>query len=202
MDRKLTEKVKKYAKELGADIVGISNVERFKNAPLRMSPKGLLPCAKSVIVCGIHHLDASVEIGGEPTPHDMGPYASQSSVMNPKLDDISFLIAKFLENNGYKTLPIVSSNIWRYKGYKDLNVHFAPDIAHRYAAVCAGLGEIGWSGLFLHPEFGPRVRLVTIITEAELIPDCMYNGKPLCDRCMECVKNCPTDAFRKEVKNK
>ncbi len=200
MNKKLTENVKNMQKKLGADFVGIANVERFKNAPLRMSPKGLLPEAKSVIVCGIHHLDASVELGGEPTPHNMGPYGSQSSVMNPKLDDISFLIARFLEDKGYKTLPIVSSNIWRYKGYKDLKVHFAPDIAHRYAAAAAGLGEIGWSGLFLHPEFGPRVRLVTIITEAELEPDPMYDGEKLCDRCMECVKNCPVDAFRKEVK--
>ncbi|HOM26897.1 MAG TPA: hypothetical protein PKV21_05260, partial [bacterium] len=200
MNKKLTEEVKKYAKKIGADIVGIADVERFKNAPERMSPKGLLPESKSVIVCGIHHLDASVELGGEPTPHNMGPYGSQSSVMNPKLDDISFSIARFLEDKGYKTLPIVSSNIWRYKGYKDLKVHFAPDIAHRYAAVAAGLGEIGWSGLFLHPEFGPRVRLVTIITEAELEPDPMYEGEKLCDKCMECVKNCPVDAFRKEVK--
>ncbi|MCM8807075.1 MAG: hypothetical protein ABIM58_02950 [candidate division WOR-3 bacterium] len=200
MNENLTKEVKEYAKKLGADIVGIGSIERFKNAPKRMSPEDLLPSAKSVIVCGIHHLDASVELGGEPTPHNIGPYGSQSSVMNPKLDDISFLMAKFLENKGYDTLPIVSSNIWRYKGYKDLKIHFAPDIAHRYAAVACGLGEIGWSGLFLHPEFGPRVRLVTIITSAELIPDPMYEGEKLCDRCMECVKNCPTDSFRKEVK--
>ncbi|HON04786.1 MAG: Epoxyqueuosine reductase [candidate division TA06 bacterium ADurb.Bin131] len=198
--KNLTEQVKDYAKTLGADFVGIAPVERFKNAPLRMSPQGLLPSAESVIVCGIHHLDASIELSGEPTPHNMGSYSTQSSVMNPTLDDISFNIAIFLEKKGYRTLPIVSSNIWRYKGYKDLKVHFAPDIAHRYAAVAAGLGEIGWSGLFLHPEFGPRVRLVTIITDAGLVPDKMYGGKKLCDKCMECVKNCPVDAFRKEVK--
>ena len=198
--KKMNEEIKRYAMSLGADIVGIAPVERFKNAPLKMSPAGLMPQAKSVIVCGIHHLDASVELGGEPTPHNMGPYGSQSSVMNPKLDDISFKLARFLENKGYRALPIVSSNIWRYKGYKDLKVHFAPDIAHRYAAVAAGLGEIGWSGLFLHPEYGPRVRLVSIITDAEIEPDPMYDGEKLCDRCLECVKNCPTDALRKEVK--
>ncbi|MDY7009328.1 MAG: 4Fe-4S binding protein [Planctomycetota bacterium] len=27
----------------------------------------------------------------------------------------------------------------------------------------------------------------------------MYEGEDLCDKCMQCVKNCPTDAFRKEV---
>lgn len=196
----LTVQVKKKAQELGADLTGIAPIERFNKAPLRMSPQGLLPQAKSVIVMAIHHPDASVELGGEPTPHDQGPYAAQCSAMNPKLDDISFFMARFLEEMGYVTLPISASNIWRYKGYKDLKVDFAPDMAHRYAAVAAGLAEIGWNGLALTPEFGPRQRFVSVITEAELEPTPMYEGEPLCDRCMECVKNCPTDAFRKEVK--
>ena len=198
--KKLTEEVKRYAKSLGVDMVGIAPVERFKNAPLRMSPKGLLPESKSVIVLGIHHLDCAVELGGYPTPHDIGPYGTQSSVMNPMLDDFAFKVARFLEDKGYKTLPIPVTNIWRYNPYKDLDVSFAPDLAHRYAAVAAGLGEIGWSGLFLSSEFGPRQRIISIITEVELIPDPMYEGEKLCDKCMECVKHCPTDAFRKEVK--
>jgi epoxyqueuosine reductase len=196
----LTELVQQEAKRLGADLVGVAPVERFQGAPLRMSPQGLLPEARSVIVAAIHHLDAAVELGGEPSPHDVGPYGSQSSAMNPKLDDISFRLARFLEDRGYRTLPIAASNIWRYKGYKDLQVHFAPDLAHRYAAVAAGLGEIGWSGLVLTAEFGPRQRFVSVITEAELEPSPMYDGEALCDRCLECVKHCPTDAFRKEVK--
>jgi epoxyqueuosine reductase QueG len=195
----ITNEVLKKAKEMGGDLAGIAPVERFKNAPLRMSPLGLLPSAKSVIVVAIHHPDAAVELGGEPTPHDTGPYNVQG-YMNCKLDDISFLIGRFLEDRGYTTLPIVSTNIWRYNAYKDLKVDFAPDMAHRYAAVAAGLGEIGWSGLFLSPEFGPRQRAISIITEAELTPTPMYNGPALCDKCMECAKNCPTDAFYKEVK--
>ena len=194
-----SKEVKEFAKGKGADLVGIAPIERFKNAPLKMSPQGLLPSANSVIVVGIHHPDVCVELGGEPTPHDMGPYGIQGS-MNRLLDDISFLLARFLEKKGYETLPIAATNIWRYKGYKDLKVDFAPDMAHRYAAVAAGLGEIGWNGLLLTPQFGPRQRVVSIITEAKLVPTPMYSGKHLCDKCMECVKHCPTDAFRKEVK--
>ena len=198
--RELTDRVKNLAIELGADLVGVAPVERFKNAPLRMSPKGLLPGARSVVVAAIHHPDACIELDGEPTAHDMGPYGLQSTVMNPRLDDISFLVARFLEDEGHAALPIAASNIWRYTGYKDLKVDFAPDLAHRYAAVAAGLAEIGWSGLALSPEFGPRQRWVSIVTEAELVPTPMYTGDPLCDRCMACVENCPVDAFRKEVK--
>lgn len=195
----LTEQVKTKAAELGADMVGIAPVERFSGAPLQMSPQGLLPEARCVVVAGIHHLDAAVELGGQPTPHDTGPYDSQCTAMNPQLDDISFLLGRFLESRGHKALPIAASNIWRYHGYKDLEVDFAPDLAHRYAAVAAGLGQIGWNGLVLTPEFGPRARFVSVVTDADLEATPMYDGEDLCDKCMQCVNHCPTDAFRKEV---
>ena len=196
---RLTEQLKTKARELGADLVGIAPVERFAGAPLRMSPQGLLPGAKSVVVCGIHHLDAAVELGGVPTPNDCGPYDTQGT-MNSKLDDISFRLARLLEERRHRALPIAVTNIWRYRPYKDLDVSFAPDLAHRYAAAAAGLGQIGWSGLLLTPEFGPRNRFVSVITDAALEPSPMYEGDDLCDRCMQCVETCPTDAFRKEVR--
>ena len=67
----LTELVQQEARSLGADLVGVAPAERFQGAPLRMSPQGLLPEARSVIVAAIHHLDAAVELGGEPSPHDI-----------------------------------------------------------------------------------------------------------------------------------
>ena len=196
----LTEEIKALCRKHRADLVGIAPVERFAGAPLRMSPQGLLPGAKSVVVAGIFHGDAAVELGGRPTAQNHGAYAVQGINMNPELDEISFVVARFLEERGFKGLPIAASNVWRYYPYKDLDVSFAPELAHRYAAVAAGLGEIGWSGLALTPQFGPRNRFVSVVTDAELEGTPMYEGPPLCDKCMECVKRCPTDAFRKEVK--
>lgn len=67
----------------------------------------------------------------------------------------------------------------------DLQFHF------RLAAVACGLGEIGWSKMLLTPEFGPLQRVAFIFTDAELEPDEMYNGEPLCKKCMRCVTQCP-----------
>ncbi|MBN2308899.1 MAG: epoxyqueuosine reductase [Candidatus Hydrogenedentes bacterium] len=196
----LTEEVRAEATRLGADVVGFAPVDRFANAPLRMSPQGLLPGSKFVVVCGMHHLDAAVELGGFPTPHDAAAYGSQCWGQNFQLDDLSFRLARFLEARGHRALCISASNIWRYKGYKDIGVDFAPDMAHRYAAVAAGLAEIGWNNLALTPEFGPRCRFVSVVTDAEFEATPMYEGEPLCDKCMACVRNCPTEAFEKEVK--
>ncbi len=199
MDNKLTIAVKELAYSLGADLVGVANIERFENAPIRMSPQGILPSAKSVIVCAVHHPDAAIERDGEIHPQVLGPYRIQY-IMNDKLDVLSFKIARMLDDLGYDTVPIASSNIWRYRGYKDMDAVFAPDMSHIYAGVCAGLGELGWNGLCITPEYGARNRFISIITEAELTPTPLYNGEKLCDMCGECIRKCPTNAYRKEVK--
>ena len=68
-----------------------------------------------------------------------------------------------------------------------------PDVAvHlRIAAYLAGLGEIGWSKMFLTPQFGPRQRIGLVITEAELEPDPVMKPGTLCNRCKACVAQCP-----------
>ena len=198
MDNRLTLAVKEFAYSLGADLVGVANIERYKDAPIKMSPQGILPCAKSVIVCAVHHPDAAIELDGEIHPQVMGPYRIQY-IMNDKLDVLSFKIARMLDDLGYRTVPIASSNIWRYRGYKEMDAVFAPDISHIYSGVCAGLGELGWNGLCITPEYGARNRFISIITEAELTPTPLYNGEKLCDMCGECIRHCPTDAYRKEV---
>ncbi len=198
MDNKLTLAVKDLAYRLGADLVGIANIERFENAPIKMSPKGILPTAKSVVVCAVHHPDAAIELDGEVHPQNLGPYRVQY-IMNDKLDVLSFRIGRMLDDLGYATVPIASSNIWRYRGYKEMDATFAPDMSHIYAGVCAGLGELGWNGLCITPEYGARNRFISIITEAELTPTPLYSGKKLCDMCGECVRKCPTNAYKLEV---
>ena len=198
MDNKLTLQVKEYAYKLGADLCGIANVERFSGAPMKMHPQGLLPTAKSVIVCAIHIPDAAMELGGEKHAQIKGPY-NIAFPLNERLDYLAFRIARMLDDKGYKTLGIASSNIWRFRGYKELKENFAPDISHIYSPVAAGLGELGWHGLCITPEYGPRMRFISIVTEADLTPTPVYNGEKLCDRCGECIRNCPTNAYRKEV---
>ena len=118
MNSYLTEEIKKFAYDNGADLVGISGMERFKNAPIKMSPIGIMPTAKSVIVCAIHHPDAAMQLGGEVHPQDHGPYRIQY-VMNEKLDQIAFRMGNFIESLGYNAVPIASSNIC-VPGYKEL----------------------------------------------------------------------------------
>jgi epoxyqueuosine reductase QueG len=63
------------------------------------------------------------------------------------------------------------------------------------AAKYAGLGTIGASHCLLTPEFGPRVRLVSVFTSAEIEPDPAI-GEELCIRCEACARCCPKKAIR------
>ncbi len=196
MNRNLTARVKECAYGVGADLVGVAPISRFAGAPIMMSPQGILPTAKNVVVCAIHHLDEAIELGGEEHPQIIGPYSIQY-VMNVKLDYIAFRVARYLDSLGYQAVPIAASNIWRYRPFGDMTAIFAPDMSHIYAATCAGLGQLGWHGLTMSPEYGPRNRFISIITDAPLCATPMYDEK-LCDMCGECIRHCPTDAYRKE----
>ena len=194
----LKELVKHHAYELGADLVGFGGIGRCQHAPIMMSPQGVYPDAKTVVVLGLHHPDACIELGGESHPQEIGPYSVQY-LMNARLDEMSYRMATFLEQQGHGAIPIVSSNIWRYNQYKDLTAIFAPDVSNIYMPVVAGLADMGFNGLALSPEYGARNRFVTIITDAEIEEDPLIPPGTVCDTCMLCRKHCPTSALSTEI---
>ncbi len=63
-------------------------------------------------------------------------------------------------------------------------------LPHKTTATRAGLGWIGKCALLVTEEFGPAVRLTTVLTDAEL-----RVGEPVtasrCGQCMDCVQACP-----------
>jgi epoxyqueuosine reductase len=198
--RPLTDRARDLARRLGADLFGVAPVQRYHEAgaPLHMSPDGLLPGATCAVVIAIHHPDAAIGFGGEPDPQTQGPYAIQGR-MNEKLEHIMFHLADFLQREGHRVLGLPATNVWRFRGRPEEDNPFLPDISNIHAAWAAGLGEIGWSGLLLSPQYGPRQRFCCLVTDAPLEPSPMYSGDSLCDRCDLCVKHCPTNAFEEET---
>ena len=195
-DRVLTTLVKAAVLNGGMDLVGFAPTSRWAKAPFLMSPQAILPGSRTVIVGAIHITDTWTEMGGEPEPQDRSPggWMDQNSLM----DRVAYRIVRLLEDHGHKAIAVASSNIWRYRKFEGIPSLFAPDLSHMHAAAAAGLAIIGWSGLAITPEFGPRVRYISIVTDAELDPTPMYRGPELCDLCMDCVRTCPTLALSKD----
>lgn len=64
-------------------------------------------------------------------------------------------------------------------------------------AIAAGLGELGRHGMLITREFGPRVRLVKVFTELELKPDppIAFGAWEFCKNCKRCAEACPSKAI-------
>ena len=177
----LKNQIKDVFLSSGCDIVGMTNVERFKGAPEGRRPTDILPTARSVIVGAVHILDSVCD----DLPETRYEYTNQFYVLNGTLGSVSTKVARLLEDKGYRAIPIPAA-------YPRINKELMGVFSHRYAAVLAGLGEIGLSNLLITPQFGARVRLVSIITEVLLEPDQPFK-KSLCrERQKECGKACVT----------
>ena len=191
-----TEEVRAEARGLGADLVGIAPVSRWSKAPEMLRPQAHLPEAESVIVLSIHHPDASVEWGGLPNSNYSGPFQLG---MIPKLDTISWRLAQFLEKHGHAAIPFPCTGFWRHRPYRTIKSTNTASFSHRHAFVAAGLGEFGWNNMVLSAKYGPRNRLVSLVTSAKLCADPLYEGDVLCDRCGMCARKCPGQNYREEV---
>ena len=209
--------VKAKAKECGADIVGIAPMSRWEGTDRQHDPRYIFPDAKSMIVFGFRIPRGSlrgVEEGTHYLNYATMGYAALNSIYGPM---VLWEMNRFMEDHGYEAVPM--ANVGGGEAVNPLTGNFrtgwsrpvrpglpAPDVSvdFRVAAFLAGLGEFGYSRAFLTPEFGPRQRFAIMLTDAELDPDPIYTGH-ICDRCMECVKNChghaisPTETVKKVV---
>jgi epoxyqueuosine reductase len=201
-NQRLTKEIKATILELGADIVGVAPVERLKNAPKGNRPVDYMPDAKNVISFGSHLADGILDVWGEYSQpgKTISPYLFYGyGLVNLELGRIANVVAKRLEYQGYKSLMFPPT--WPISSYRWLGLREGDeraDFSHRHAAVAAGLGELGFNGLVLTPNFGPRVRFNSVITNAPLVPSPMYEGPALCqpERCdYLCVKVCPAQAL-------
>ncbi|NVM28251.1 MAG: epoxyqueuosine reductase [Candidatus Helarchaeota archaeon] len=192
-DLELTEQIKKIALKLGADLVGIADAEKASGSSQgHANPNKIVSDAKSVIILALKYPDSAVDSKHE---DDLihANYVKVQQGMNDELMRIAIRITRSLEKLGYDASPIApdipreeTRNIWT--GILSL----------RYLAQLAGLGDIGLSNLLLTPDWGPRVQLGAILTDAPLKPDGPKHAEKICKKCQKCVEACPTRAFDPE----
>jgi epoxyqueuosine reductase len=78
------------------------------------------------------------------------------------------------------------------RGFGAVDWNLTPSFSHRYGAVAAGIGALGWSGNVLHPDHGAQVLYNTVITDLELPEDPMLEETP-CDGCRLCTRVCQSN---------
>jgi epoxyqueuosine reductase len=194
----LVIEVKRRARELGFDLVGITTAEPpphaahfrqwladgchgemnylARNADRRCDPRRVLPGARSVIVVGLNYWALTEQRppeGGAPSPPPrVARYAAAPrdyhDVMGEKLKELAKLV----------------DGLW----YVDTGPVLERDLAQR-----AGLGFIGKHTNLVSRQFGNWVLLGVVLTALELPAD--EPERTQCGTCTRCLKACPTGAL-------
>lgn len=174
------------AADMGARFFGIADLTHATNAVIEQGGSFLAAYPRALSI-GIALADDIVDQLFRHKEISLArTYDSLYNTVNQSLDRIALCLSTILGNYGFKTLLIPASNRVDDKKLQGL-------FSHKLAARLAGLGWIGPSCLLITPEAGPRVRWVSILTDAPLQP-----GEPMesrCGDCRECVDACPPNAF-------
>ncbi len=171
---KITDSIRKLLENEGIGDVGFSAI----------TPPAPYHELTNAITLVLPLSDAVIDSVAEGPNHT---YFHHYRTVNAYLDRVSLSLGLFLAERGYRYVCIPASQ--SIEGYQGL-------FSHKEAATKAGLGSIGRSALFLSEKFGPRVRLATVLTDADLSD----GYKPIsqnnpCENCRACVTACPALAI-------
>jgi epoxyqueuosine reductase len=173
--------IKKVARFLGADLVGICrvhpnwvysfefNLVTMKHYPIDI-PEG---CSNAIVMAVEMDYDA---IRTSPT----GVAGGATGLGYSRMAFVSNLLVTFIRGLGYRAIP-AGNNL-------ALSVPLA---------MAAGLGEWSRMGLLITENFGPRVRLCKVFTDLPLEHDRYrpFGAVEFCKTCKKCATDCPSQAI-------
>lgn len=185
--QELKSYIKNFCADNGADMTGFASAEAWERSeiPPDFRPRSIFPQTESVIVSGMSMPLPVVET----TPSALHKEVYETT--NRQLDDLALKLTRRLNSMGFASFPFTRDTYTSMRALKENNM---AAFAHIPAAVYAGLGNVGTNNCVLTPRFGPRVRFVSVFTEAKIPPDRMIT-EALCIQCGLCSACCPANAI-------
>jgi epoxyqueuosine reductase QueG len=183
MAESFEEKVKQLLDDKVFDVFAVSGLEDFKGVYPCIPPDLLDPYTKAISI-GIHLDDAILD---EIKDHPTNDYEALYNAVNARLDEATAaIVTEITTVLGYKALAIPATR-------EPDPERMMGSISHKAIARHAGIGFIGKSGLIVHPSFGPRLRLATVITDLPLEEN--SPAMRACGTCTACIDACPAGAI-------
>ncbi len=145
---------------------------------------------KTAISFAVHLSDSVIdEIVSKPTH----TYFHHYRTVNSFIDFISLRLVLMLQKYGYNAVAVPASQSVNVKGK-----YYEGIFQHRTAATISGVGWIGKNNCLITEEYGPRIRLGTVLTDLILDYDTPIT-KSRCGSCEICVRKCPPMALTGEL---
>ncbi|HME46383.1 MAG TPA: reductive dehalogenase [Syntrophorhabdales bacterium] len=184
--KEMTRIVKRVARWLGADLVGVARLNRS----WVYSHWG----DQNAHYCGAAQAGDPIEIPGafqyvivlvQEMGYDMVKRSpaveADTDLVYATMGFTACSLATYISEIGYRAIPSVNE--------LGIDVAFAVD---------AGLGEMGRMGLLMTREFGPRCRIGKVFTDIPLEPDQPIDigVQGFCEKCERCSVHCPSGAIK------
>ena len=181
-----TEIVKGFTRQLGAELVGVCEVDKR----WIYSHRGEIHMDNWEdwgTEIDVNHLPYAVVVAVEmdndmvrSAPHT--PTVVESSRNYAKESYITTTLARWFANMGYH-------------GSAQMVMHY--DALMVPLAVDAGLGQLGRQGYLVADKYGTRVRLGAVLTDMPLVPDIPIDlgVEEFCKGCLKCAESCPSHSI-------
>jgi epoxyqueuosine reductase len=175
-----------YARSIGIDLFGIADISNVSNYVKNQGGEHVAEFPRAISL-GVRLIDDVIDqLYNHQDIVTIASYRGVYDAANSTLDRAVLLVAKKIQEAGYRAYPISASSMLN-------NGKLEGVFSHKLAAHLAGLGWIGKNCLLVTPQYGPRLRLATVLTDAPLPV-----GKPVadnCGTCTRCADICPSKAL-------
>jgi len=179
--------------KLDVDLLGVASVEKSGSMELREKAASLLPGVRSVLVLGKEIFQEVVALLGPSKGAGEADYGEllkpHGDYINGRLTRAVHELASLFRREGYQSLPLPAA------GCPTDHRLIMAVFSYKHAAKLAGLGSIGWHSMLITPEYGPRVKLACVLTEAPLEPSPLRD-EYYCRDCGACIQQCPALALQ------
>ncbi|MFQ5850591.1 MAG: hypothetical protein ACE5JU_08380 [Candidatus Binatia bacterium] len=185
--------ITRQGRGLGLDLVGFASTRSLEEkVPDRYRPFRIAENMRTLIVVAKRSNSGFVVV------HHSGTKQFWGGRIIKRIDETCVKLAEFVESYGAVAFPVSSLMV-------DMGEREGIDLCPagqgspllKAGAVAAGLGTLGLNLMLLTREFGPRVYLGGVLTDAEVEP-----GKPLTrdlclglEECGRCAVICPAKAI-------
>ena len=187
--KKTEQEIRKISAAHEIDLVGFVKANEINLAYPPRAAEKLLPGAKTVIAFA-----AALLRGALDCPEGTKGAIKDSQIAYDRVQNAAAAVGRYLERNGHNCyFPPASMPVDALRGKG--GTFLAAEFSQRQAAIGAGLGVKGWNNLLVTPEYGPRVRIGSLITTAAFEFEPRKLPDDICNGCGKCVKVCPVGAL-------